>query len=452
MTQPSPEPDPADQLAALRADGVALVYGTMVNASGLTLAKSVPIGRTGAFQQSGMGTAPVWDVFTVNGGIAFTDTISAVGDRRLRIDLSALRRLGDAEAWAPADVRTLDGDATATCTRTVLAGLEQQLAGLGLDALVGHELEFVLVEPSGDALPGSAWVPYGLTGLQDRAAFFADVLAAAEIAGLELTQLHAEYGPHQFELSLAPASPVAAADQVVLAKILVGRAARRHGLAVSFSPAPFPGSVGNGAHHHLSLNRESRLLFSGGSGPHGITADGGAAIGGLLAGLTEVQGFLTGSVLSGARLAPGSWSGAFRCWGTENREAAVRFLPAGPGQPLGANVEVKCVDPSANVYLASAAVLALALDGIRRQMTLPAEMTEDPSRLTDEERAAAGLDVLPADPRVIVDTLARSTRARRLLGGHVVDTTVAVRRLEQVGFADHALDEVAAQLRLAWSI
>ena len=267
MTPRSSKPDESDelaeQLAALRTDGVTLVHGTMVNASGLTLAKSVPVGRLGAFARSGMGTAPVWDVFTVDGGIAFTDTISAVGDRRLRIDPRALRRLGDGQAWAPADVVALDGAPAAACTRTTLAGVERQLTGDGLSALVGHELEFVLVEPSGDALPGSGWVPYGLTGLQDRASFVADVLAAAEIAGLAVAQVHAEYGPHQFELSLAPAPPVAAADQVVLAKIIVGRAARRHGLAASFSPTPFPGGAGNGAHQHLSLSRQDRRCSPG---------------------------------------------------------------------------------------------------------------------------------------------------------------------------------------------
>ncbi len=423
-----------------------------MNAAGLTLAKSVPVERLGAFERSGMGTAPVWDVFTGDGGIAFTDTVSAVGDRRLHIDPAAVRQLGDTLAWAPADIKTLDGAPTATCTRTALAGVERHLTEGGLSALVGHELEFVLVQPSGDPLTGSGWVPYGLTGLTDRAEFLADVLTVAELAGVQLTQLHAEYGAHQFEVSLAPATPVAAADQVVLTKIIIGRVARRHGLAASFSPVPFPGGAGNGAHQHLSLADGDRRLFSGGDGRYAMTADGESAIGGLLEGLPEVQGFLTGSVLSGARLAPGSWSGAFRGWGAENRETAVRFLPAGPGQPFGANVEVKCIDPSANVYLASAAVLALALDGIQRRCRLPAELTTDPTRLTEQERTAAGVSLLSDDPKTIIDTLAESPRARRLLGDEIVDTTVAVRRYEQTSFADLPGDEVAARLRLVWSI
>ena len=41
---------------------------------------------------------------------------------------------------------------------------------------------------------------------------------------------------------------------------------------------------------------------------------------------------------------PGFWSGAYVCWGTENREAAVRFIAGGPANPHNGNVEVKVVD------------------------------------------------------------------------------------------------------------
>jgi len=435
----------------LGAAGVRLVVGTMVNASGLVLAKAVPVDRLDAFAGSGVGTAPVWDVFTVDGGIAFTDTVSAVGDRRLRLDPDALAVLGDGLAWAPTDIVTQDGDPVPTCPRTRLRLVEEQLAAAGLSALVGHELELVLVQPDGAPLTTGSWVPYGVTGLLDHADLVDDLVTSCAAAGVPLEQVHAEYGRQQLEVSLPPAAPVRAADDAVLVRVVIGQVARRHGVRASFSPAPFPGSVGSGAHQHLSLTRDGTPLFSGGPGPHGLTEEGGAVIGGLVGGLPEVQGFLTGSVLSGARLAPGGWAGAFRCWGTENREAAVRYLTAGPGNPYGANVEVKIIDPSACVYLASAAVLALALDGIGRGADLPPEVTTDPSTVAEAERAAAGLEVLPTDPATIIDALDRSDLVRRLLGDPVVDATVAVRRLEQRTFADVPLDEVAARLRLVWS-
>ncbi|MGH3457761.1 hypothetical protein, partial [Aeromicrobium sp.] len=387
----------------------------------------------------------------LDAGIAFTDEITAIGDLRLHIDLEAIAPVGSI-VWAPTDVLRQDGTPHPGCTRGALTAATTRLRGAGVEALVGHELELVLVQPDGSPLPGSSWVPYGLGGLLDHERLVADLHAALGDVGIVLEQLHAEYGASQLEMSLPPREPVAAADAAVLAKLVIGRVARTHGLLPSFSPAPFAGSVGNGAHQHLSLTRAGEPLFSGGDGPHGLTADGGAAIGGILRGLRDVQGVLGGSILSAARLAPGGWSGAFDGWGLENREAAVRFVAGGPANPHGANVEVKIVDPSANVYTATAALLGLVLDGIDSGATLPDELDTDPSQLDDEAREAGGFTMLPNDPGTVIDTLDRSSLARRLLGDAIVDATVAVRRHELTAFADLSPEELAARLRLAWTI
>ena len=436
----------------LQSAGVRLVLGSTVNPSGMTLAKCVPIARLAAFHRSGMGASPVWDVFTPDGSIAFTKDITAVGDWRLRIDPGALRVISNGLAWAPTNIYSQEDGPVPNCSRSLLGNVEQRLATAGLHALVGHELEFVLVAPDRSMIDLPFWVPYGVTGLLDQVEFLNDLVAAMAAAGVAIEQLHAEYGRNQFEFSLPPASPVAAADQVVLSKIIVGMVARRHGVRASFSPAPFPGTVGNGAHQHLSLARNGQPLFEKGSGPYGITDGGGSAIAGILSGIADLQAVLTGSILSGARLAPGTWSGAFVCWGFENREASVRFLAGGPSNPHGGNVEVKPVDPSANVYLASSAILALALCGIEGGATLPPEVPVDPNTLSDDERRDAGLAVLSADPVTMINTLDGSALARELLGDEIVNSTVAARRLEQSTYADIEIDEVAQQLRLAWSI
>ncbi len=84
-------------------------------------------------------------------------------------------------------------------------------------------------------------------------AFVRDVTDAATSSGVSIEQFHPEYGHNQFEISLAPLAPVAAADQLVLMRMIIGRVARRHGMRVSMSPVPFAGSVGSGAHQHFSL-------------------------------------------------------------------------------------------------------------------------------------------------------------------------------------------------------
>jgi glutamine synthetase len=440
-------------LATLETDGVVAVVGTVVSPSGLTHAKTVPTYRLNAFADPGLGASPVWHGFTIDQtGIAFTDDIGVVGDERIRIDLSALSTIGDGLAWAPGSFFYQDGTPVPMCARGTLARIEARLAEHGLAAQVGHEIEFVLVAPDGSALPSNLWAQYGLAGLLEHEGFVRDVTAAATAAGVGIEQFHPEYGLNQFEISLRPRTPVAAADHLVLIRIILSRVARKYGYRVSLSPVPFAGAVGSGAHQHFSLTREGAPLFFGGDGPHGMTGEGESAVAGVLAGLPDAQGILAGSILSGLRMLPGHWAGAYACWGTENREAAVRFLAGGPGNPHGANVEVKIVDPSANPYFASAAILGLALDGIDRSAALPIETTVDPATQTDAERAEAGTVLLPDGQADILTALHNSTLLRGILGDPAVSMLVAVRLHEHEQYGELSPDELAAKFRLAWSM
>lgn len=447
------KPLAAAAIAQLESDGVATLIGTVVNAAGLTHAKTIPLRRMGAFADPGLGASPVWHVFTIDQtGIAFSDSLGVVGDQRIRIDLSALRILGDGLAWAPGAFFEQDGQRDPYCSRGVLEGVETRLAEAGINALVGHEMEFLLVGPDGSRLPAHLWAQYGLAGVLEFEGFVRDVTDAATGSGVSIEQFHPEYGVNQFEISLTPQPPVAAADQLQLMRIIVGRVARRYGLRVSLSPVPFAGSVGSGAHQHFSLHKEGQPLFSGGTGARGMTPEGESAVAGVVAGLAEAEGVLCGSILSGLRMQPGHWSGAYVCWGTENREAAVRFLVGGSSNPHGANVEVKVIDPSANPYFATATILGLALDGIEQKLTLPPEATVDPSSLTTAQRSDAGIAVLPTSQAEALDALEGSALMRRILGDEAVDSILAVRRYEQDNFADLDDERLAEKFRMAWSV
>lgn len=426
--------------------GIRLLSGSVVDPAGVIRAKHVPARRAGAFHAHGMGASPSWNVFCVDNAIAFTPRFGVVGDMRLRADLTAVRVLGDGLAWAPAEMFDQDAAPAPVCTRGLLRRTAAGLAEQGLAARVGCELEMVLTPRHG---PG--WNAYGLGALLDVEAFVLDLLAAADRAGLPVEQVHAEYGDSQLEISIAPSDPLTAADHVVLARLLACRVGRRHDLAVSFSPLPFAGGAGNGAHQHLSLTRDGQPLLSGGTGPHGLTDGGGAAIGGIVAGLPELTAVFAGSVLSPHRLQPGHWSGAFACWGWENREAAVRLCAATPGNPHGASVELKCIDPSANPYLATAVFVGLALDGLARGAALPPEVTVAPDALTPEEAARTAAVRLPADQRSALETLQGSELARRLLGEEILEALTAVRRHELDTYGDQDVDAVAETLRYAWS-
>jgi glutamine synthetase len=440
---------PIQAVAARLADrGVRFVLGTAVDYSGVTRAKGVPIARFPTFVEQGMGASPSWLVFCADFGIAFTPDLGVTGDLRVRIDPAATVVVDHGVAWAPGEFFQQDGERFTGCPRWRLRQIVSRLQGAGLTASTGAELEFVLTAPDGSKRVGAPWQGYGVRSALDVAPLLADLTDSFAGAGVPIEQLHAEYGADQFEISLPPADPVTTADRTILARVLIGRAAARHGLGASFAPVPFAGGAGNGAHLHLSVADADGPMLSGGAGPHGLTAKGACAIAGIVAGLPEVQAILAGSVLSPVRLKPGNWAGAFACWGLENREAAVRLVADTPSTPHGASVELKIIDGSANPYLAAAALLGLVLDGVQRSLPLPAEVTVDPATLPEEQRAALALTT---NQPTALDALDRSDLARALLGSVIVDGTLAVRRYEHRTYGDATPADAAAVFRLAFS-
>ena len=69
-------------------------------------------------------------------------------------------------------------------------------------------------------------------------------------------------------------------------------------------------------------------------------------------------------------------------WSPSNRSPLVR-VPASRG--MGTRLEVRSVDPSANPYLALAAILSAGLDGIKNKLTPPASVEENIFEMTQEE-------------------------------------------------------------------
>jgi glutamine synthetase len=240
-------------------------------------------------------------------------------------------------------------------------------------------------------------------------------------------QLHAEHGLGQFEVALGARDPLDACDDYLLARLVIERTSIRHGLTAQFAPIPVVGAASNGMHIHLSvLGAHGNLLTPvAGDAPAG---EGGALIAGILDALPAATALLAGSEASYERLRPGRWAGASLCWGVGNREAAVRYVPAtASAGPRGANIEVKPADATANPYLAVAALLAAASDGITRGATPPSPIEVSPTRLSVEERTSRGIRPLPATLVEALAVLSESAMLRRQLGDRLIDLYVAVR-------------------------
>ncbi len=436
----------------LREEGARTLLGVFVDLAGVLRAKQVSIERAPVFHSPGLGASPVWVIFCVDDAIAFTPSFGVVGDMRLRADLDAAVLLADGSAWAPTELADQEGQPLAFCPRGTLRRQQAAAEADGLETLAATEIEFVAFDATGTRVAGRGGPAYGLAPLLEHAAFVDDLYRDFEHAGLSIEQLHAEYGPGQIELSVAPAAPLQAADANVLARVLLCHAGRRHGLRLSFSPRPFAAGVGNGAHVHWSFRRAGAPLLSGGSGPHGLAEGGAAVLGGFVRWLPEVIGALAPSLLSGLRLQPSHWSGAFACWGLENREAAVRLCAGRRGNLRGANVEVKCIDPSANPYVVNALLLGLARRALEEHVPLPAETTSDPGAMTDTQRAQAGIIRLESSQPSMLDMLERSTAAKEILGGALLEALLAVRRHEVEIARSSSIEELVERFRFTWSV
>jgi glutamine synthetase len=203
---------------------------------------------------------------------------------------------------------------------------------------------------------------------------------------------------------------------------------------------------------HLSFIREDVPLLSGGTGPHGLTDDGAAIVAGYVKRLPEVVGGLAPSLLSGVRLQPSHWAGAYSCWGLENREAAVRLCAATPGNVWGASTEVKCIDATANPYVVYALLLGLARRSLTDRSSLPPETTTDPATLSDDERADASIVLMGPEQDAMLDALDRSDIANEILGEGLMEAFLAVHRHEVEIAKEASVEELVERFRFAWSV
>jgi glutamine synthetase len=440
----------ADQLTGA---GLRMLAGTIVDNSGITRTKVIPAARLRQAAERGVGLSPVFAVMCADDAITESASYGGPdGDMRLIPDLSAAVLVDEAAGlgWAPLNQFDQELRPMEICSRQVLARVASSAAAVGISYRMAFETEFTLFRPDGQGEwafahegPG-----YGLRALIDTEGFAADLLAAMEAVGLGTELLHPEYAAGQMEVSVAPAAPVAAADRLVLTRLLIARTARRHRLRVSFAPVITPGDVGNGCHLHFSAESGGVPLFGGGGGRHGMTPNGEHLIAGLVAAVGEIVGLLAPSALSFTRLVPGHWSGAYACWGLENREAAVRFIEGTvTSRPGSANCELKCIDHAANPYLAAAAVIAATQDGWQRALPLPEPVGEAPDSIPEAERQRRGISRLPADLGTALDSLEKSALLRAALGEGLLGAFVAVHRHELATFADRPEQDVAAALR-----
>ena len=301
-----------------------------------------------------------------------------------------------AEQFVIGDIRETSGEPWECCTRSILkTALErlQDTAGINLYAAFEHEFHLVGANcPTGSG--------YTASGFRAERRFAETLTAMMRDAGLEPDTVMKEYGVDQYEVTMAPATGIRAADNAVILRELVRIVGERLGKQASFTPLRDPAGVGNGVHIHISFrDADNQPATYDAGGKHGLSKLAGQFVAGVLMYLDRIVAVTAPSVISYTRLTPHRWSAAFNNLGYRDREASVRICPVSDLSDVDKaaqfNFEYRAADAAASPYLALAAIVNAGVQGIKDSLDCPDATEEDLSLLSTDELQARGFIRLP---------------------------------------------------------
>jgi glutamine synthetase len=429
-------------VSELGAAGIRVVRLQYPDLHGVCRGKDIPVG---AFEHA------------VHEGVGFVEAIMTVDlrhnviagfeqgfpDIRARPDLSTLAPL----PWDPrvavciCDLYDSIGDQPYAvdprgALRRVLAGFDE----LGVAPVMAHELEFYLCEPDPSApngyRPHAAMdsPPYTVGYLADPRGTMGTMLDAAIDLGLDVVAACHEYGRAQYEINMHHGRALGAADRAFRFKDMVKELAARDGLLATFMGKPFNADEGSGLHLHVSLaDAQDRNACDDPDGVDGLAAVARSFLAGVLDHAKAVMALLNPTVNSYGRIHPEALVPTRVCWGHDHRMALVRVPPE---RGAAARLETRLGDGTANPYLASAAVLAAGLDGIKRKLEPPKPIEGFLYELPEEEQG----EPLPTSFNGTLDALSADAVIVEALGERLVDTFKMIKAAELERFRSWVTD------------
>ena len=198
-------------------------------------------------------------------------------------------------------------------------------------------------------------------------------------------QHHEVASAGQAEINIKFDEALPMADKMMWFKYVIKNVARRHQKTVTFMPKPLFGDNGSGMHIHISLWKDGKNLFAGNKYA-GLSDTALYCIGGILKHAPALCGIINPTTNSYKRLVPGFEAPIKLAYSFKNRSAAVRIPNSGPN-PNAKRIEFRTPDPTANIYLAQAALIMAAVDGIINKTHPGDPLDKDIYGLPPEEAA-----------------------------------------------------------------
>ncbi|MFA7428533.1 MAG: type I glutamate--ammonia ligase [Rhodospirillaceae bacterium] len=228
----------------------------------------------------------------------------------------------------------------------------------------------------------------------------AEMVSVMMEMGLPMEKHHHEVAPSQHELGAKFGTMMQAADWMQIYKYVVHMVAHSYGKTATFMPKPLMGDNGSGMHVHMSLWKEGKPLFAG-SGYADLSETALYYIGGVIKHAKALNAFTNPSTNSYKRLIPGFEAPVLLAYSARNRSASCRIPYV--SSPKGKRVEVRFPDPTANPYLAFAAMMMAGLDGIENKIHPGDPMDKNLYDLPAEE--LAGVPTVCASLREALESL-----------------------------------------------
>ena len=372
------------------------------------------------------------DMRTVD-GYAMSSWERGYGDLVMRPDFDTLRRV----PWHPrtalclADAEWHNGAPVVASPRQVLRAQLARLDALGLVALAGTELEFLVFRDSyedawaggyRDLVPANLYnVDYSILGTARVEPLLHRLRTEMAGAGLRPESAKGECNRGQHEISFLYADALTTADNHVIYKTGAKEIAAQEDMSISFM-AKFDEREGNSCHIHLSLrDGDGAAVFAG-------DRDGRSPLfehflAGLLATMRELTVLLAPNVNSYKRYVAGSFAPTAVVWGRDNRTCALRVV----GHDASLRVEHRVPGGDVNPYLALSAMIAGGLYGVEQELPLEPAFTGDAYR-------SGGPARVPSTLREAAELFEKSSVARSALGDEVVDHYVNMARVELTAF------------------